>query len=155
MFALSAFILFPLVSCSGGTTRPELSAEEGIRSEIIASFVAKLFPIEGVNTSSFTAIAQALLKNPDLSGPIEMAVQGLNDAANGDWLGADDAAQIQIMKTLELQPWFVTLFITSRALLFDRSDVWSVLDYEGPSIEFGGYKYKGFDDIDWLPKGNL
>lgn len=119
--------------------------------KVMQRFVELLFPIEGVDTSSFTSVAQALIDNTDLSAPINNAVESLNDAAEENWLNIDGEAQTKIMKSYEAEPWFITLFITSRALLFDLPDVWSVLDYEGPSIEFGGYKYRGFDDIDWLP----
>jgi hypothetical protein len=30
--------------------------------------------------------------------------------------------------------------------------MWAHIDYPGPSLPFGGYVEKGFDDIDWLPK---
>ena len=33
----------------------------------------------------------------------------------------------------------------------DDPEVWSLLGYEGPSFEHGGYLRRGFDDLDWLP----
>jgi len=30
--------------------------------------------------------------------------------------------------------------------------LWKTLGYQGSSIEHGGYLYRGFDDIDWLPQ---
>jgi len=36
--------------------------------------------------------------------------------------------------------------------LFNNPKLWSVLNYGGPSLEEGGYKYDGFDDINWLPE---
>ena len=154
VFALPAFLLVPLSSCSEVIEQQEGSAHDTESLNVIALFVKRLFPIKGVSSPSFTAIAKSLLENPDLDTPIDAALKALSSASTGDWLNADDATQIQIMRTLESQTWFVTLFILSRALLFDRPDVWSAIGYDGPSLEFEGYKYRGFNDIDWLPKGD-
>lgn len=152
MFVIPALAILPLSSCSPNKIHSDNSAQNGVRLSTLQRFIELLFPIGGVDTPSFSTVALAIIDNPDLSEPINNAVESLNSAASGSWLSTEGAAQIQTMKAQETQPWFVTLFIMSRALLFDLPDVWSVLDYEGPSTEFGGYKYRGFDDIDWLPK---
>jgi hypothetical protein len=35
--------------------------------------------------------------------------------------------------------------------LYNDPEVWSLLGYEGPSFEQGGYLHRGFDDLGWLP----
>jgi hypothetical protein len=35
--------------------------------------------------------------------------------------------------------------------LMNQKSVWPRLGYEGSSFEKGGYRHRGFDDIDWLP----
>lgn len=152
LIVIPALVIFPLSSCSPSKRQADLSAVEGMRLRVMQRFVELLFPIEGVGVSSFKSVAQALLDNPDLGEFINAAVESFNDITEGHWLDVSVAEQTQSMKARETQTWFVMLFIMSRALLFDLPDVWSVLDYEGPSIEFGGYKYRGFDDIDWLPQ---
>ena len=152
MFVIPALAMLPLWSCFPNKIHSDNSAQNGVRLSTLQRFIEHLFPIEGVESASFSTVAMAILDNPVLSEPINNAVKSLNDMAEGNWLNAEVAAQTQTMKAQETQPWFVTLFIMSRALLFDLPDVWSILDYEGPSTEFGGYKYRGFDDIDWLPK---
>lgn len=34
--------------------------------------------------------------------------------------------------------------------IYNRTDVWAKLGYEGPSFDKGGYLKRGFDDISWL-----
>jgi hypothetical protein len=43
--------------------------------------------------------------------------------------------------------------VRSKAIvtLYDDHEVWSLLGYEGPSFEHGGYLDRGFDDLSWLP----
>ena len=36
--------------------------------------------------------------------------------------------------------------------LYDNPLVWKAFGYEGPSTHLGGYKDRGFDDLDWLPE---
>ncbi len=35
--------------------------------------------------------------------------------------------------------------------LYNQPGIWAKFGYEGPSAQLGGYLYRGFDDIDWLP----
>ncbi len=39
--------------------------------------------------------------------------------------------------------------------LDDDEEVWTVLGYEGPSFDKGGYLHRGFDDLDWLPEPRI
>lgn len=149
---LPVFLLFPLSACSPNTSGPDKLAEDVLKLKFMSRFAAHLFPIEGVEPDSFDSVGLALLDNPDLSAPIDSAIEALNAAAGSDWFSQDKSAQIEAMASVETQPWFTTLFVMSRAAFFDLPQVWTVLDFEGPSIEFGGYIDKGFDDIDWLPE---
>ncbi len=152
MFVIPALILAPvtmLTSCVPKNTQADQFAEDGVKARMIRRFVELLFPIMGVKPSSFTSVAKSLLNNPSLIDPIDAAI----DALNGEgWLNQNSSEQIEAMASVETQSWFTTLSIMSRAALFDLPQVWSVLNYEGPSLEFGGYKDRGFDDIDWLPQ---
>ena len=35
--------------------------------------------------------------------------------------------------------------------LYNDSEVWDLLGWEGESFSKGGYLTRGFDDLDWLP----
>ena len=51
---------------------------------------------------------------------------------------------------------FVTLLqATAVVELYDNPLVWKAFGYEGPSTHLGGYKDRGFDDLDWLPEPAL
>ncbi|HYI20625.1 MAG TPA: hypothetical protein VD836_18055 [Solirubrobacteraceae bacterium] len=48
---------------------------------------------------------------------------------------------------------FVTLLqATAVVELYDNPLVWKAFGYEGPSTHLGGYRDRGFDDLDWLPE---
>jgi hypothetical protein len=80
--------------------------------------------------------------------------QGLRDL---DVVGGAPFAQLEPDKALDvLRGISSTEFfegVRSRVVtsLYDDREVWSLLGYEGPSYEHGGYAERGFADLDWLP----
>ena len=59
--------------------------------------------------------------------------------------------RVSVLHGIEATPFFIKIRSALVAALYDQSDVWIKLGYEGSSAEFGGYLHRGFDDIDWLP----
>ncbi|NJO38293.1 MAG: hypothetical protein HC871_12680 [Rhizobiales bacterium] len=37
-------------------------------------------------------------------------------------------------------------------VLYNDHEVWKIFGYQGASFEEGGYLYRGFDDLSWLPE---
>jgi hypothetical protein len=44
------------------------------------------------------------------------------------------------------------LLADARDRLYALPAVWQAIGYPGSSLEFGGYRNRGYDDIDWLPE---
>jgi hypothetical protein len=39
--------------------------------------------------------------------------------------------------------------------LYNDTEVWQILGWEGESFSKGGYLERGFDDLDWLPAARV
>lgn len=62
----------------------------------------------------------------------------------------DEAGQAAALKEIETTPAFQAVRGECVVGIYNNPDVWTVLGYEGPSAELGGYINRGFSDIDWL-----
>ena len=57
-----------------------------------------------------------------------------------------------LVAKIDQEPFFKALLWRGAELVYRDPRVWALVGYEGSAIEHGGYKDRGFDDIDWLPK---
>jgi hypothetical protein len=64
-------------------------------------------------------------------------------------LQADRA--LEVLRSISTTAFFVQVHGQVITSLYDDREVWSLLGYEGPSYDQGGYLTRGFDDLDWLP----
>lgn len=81
-------------------------------------------------------------------------VARLNAAAGGDFAALDaDAKEAALQaEASSADPGF---FQAVRGqvvnVLYNDHEVWTIFGYQGASFEEGGYLFRGFDDLSWLP----
>jgi hypothetical protein len=122
---------------------------------------------------ALTDMVRVMFPHPSFpDGPYERCAQAILDAAADDVrfgtqleqglrdldvVGGAPFAQLAPDKALDvLRGISSTEFfegVRSRVVtsFYDDREVWSLLGYEGPSYDEGGYLERGFDDLDWLP----
>jgi hypothetical protein len=60
--------------------------------------------------------------------------------------------RLEAVKAVEGSEFFEAVRGTTAWTLYSNPQVWPLFGYQGPSVEYGGYLERGFDDIAWLPK---
>lgn len=126
-------------------------SDEGSRKLLVrmlrVMFPHKSFP-DGPYDRTATAIFTAAGKTA--AGKVNLA-SALNDLLTGGFDKLDDAAALAHLKSIEATEFFQLIRSTAISTLYDDPEVWTVLGYEGPSFDKGGYINRGFNDLDWLP----
>ncbi len=79
----------------------------------------------------------------------------LDDIAGGDFAALSDAEATAAVERIADSAFFKLVHSTTVVALYDDREVWSILGYEGPSYDKGGYVNRGFDDLDWLPAARI
>ncbi|MCB9948961.1 MAG: gluconate 2-dehydrogenase subunit 3 family protein [Rhodospirillaceae bacterium] len=94
-------------------------------------------------------------EDADLKAMIEDGTAALNTraqarhgAAYADIENEDD--RVGLLHEIETTPLFRKLRADLVVSLYNQTEVWQRLGYEGPSADQGGYINRGFDDLDWL-----
>lgn len=125
------------------------------RRHIIA-VARQLYPHDNLDDDVYVECMKAVDNAADADSALEEMLQNglaiLNSEAGGDWLNATNEEQIAALKKHEDSNFFLALQNTVRTALYGHPAVWTLIGYEGSSVEFGGYLERGFDDIDWLPE---
>lgn len=108
-----------------------------------------------IYASALKGLDSAAQKDKSLLSMLEAGVKNLDDAARKasapsfkdmGW----EADRLELLREIETGEFFQKVRSTLVTGIYNNRDVWSRLNYEGPSAEKGGYLERGFDDVDWL-----
>lgn len=123
--------------------------------ELLTRLIELQIPLSGVENAVFNDIASNLIdaskSEPALADAISSVISVLGKT---NWMEQSEDDQLRQLRDLGKEPWFSLINFRANGLFFESPNVWALIGYDGPSIEKGGYKYNGFDDISWLPVGS-
>ena len=86
---------------------------------------------------------------------LTQGLETLDAAAGGSFADLDDAAALELLRSLENAEFFRFVRGVAVVTLYNDHEVWDLLGYEGESYSKGGYIDRGFDDLDWLPNPRI
>lgn len=136
------------------------SFDEGI-ADTLLHMTRALYPHDKVGDAHYAEVVKAL--DGDVAGAEDPAaslslyqqgVERLNAAAGGAFKDLDANAKeaaLQAEASSEDPGFFQAARGKVVNVLYNSPEVWKIFGYEGPSYQEGGYLFRGFDDLSWLP----
>lgn len=79
-------------------------------------------------------------------------LQQLDQLTGGSFLKANDQRRLEAVKSIEGQEFFNTVRGKCVTALYDNEMAFATFGYEGSAWEKGGYLFRGFQDLKWLPE---
>ena len=143
-----------LVSCTRSadqTAATQAAATAGnLNLELLASVAYDILPYAELPPALYVKAAQQILDLKDKN--VVVGLEKLHAAShNAAWKNVPETERVAILSSLQDSPFFgVVRGKTLQVLLRDPA-TFAVVGYGGPSIQYGGYLFRGFDDINWLP----
>ncbi|MEJ2172608.1 MAG: hypothetical protein ACO22K_09590 [Woeseiaceae bacterium] len=130
-------------------------SDDDSASPAMVRLARMLFPHAGMPDSTYREIMgtvlAALAANPDSAGLVGAAEQALDARRDKPWVELDEADQAAAVAEIQGEAFFAAILGTVRGVFYTHPLVWAHIGYPGSSKEYGGYRNRGFDDIDWLP----
>ena len=121
----------------------------------IASVIRAIFPHDALAEGPYQRSAEAIVTNVSpVTHQLAVVVEGirsLDALAGGDLTALSTDELSAILRHIEQTEFFQLLLTSAVVTLYSDPETWSLLGYEGPSFDKGGYINRGFDDLDWLP----
>ena len=90
--------------------------------------------------------------NATLGAQLKTGVASLDKAKGIRWLELSEGNQTEVLAGMEKTPFFQTVRNATVAGIYNNPLVWREFGYEGASFPEGGYRYRGFNDLAWLPE---
>ncbi len=121
----------------------------------LARFARLLFPHDDLSNEVYAEVMNnvlmALGSDPATEDMLAAAEHALDVQDDKAWIDRDETEQIAAIENIQGEAFFAAILGTLRGAFYYNPAVWSHINYPGSSKEKGGYKFRGFDDIDWLP----
>jgi hypothetical protein len=115
-----------------------------------AMFPHARFP-DGPYERTAAAIAEAARSDLRMRAQLEQGMRELDVAGGAPFAELAPQAALEVLRGMSGTAFFEAVRSKTILTLYNDPEVWSILGYEGPSFEQGGYLHRGFDDLDWLP----
>ncbi len=130
---------------------------KNLKPETMATLIQvarDIYPHDRV-ADRYYAVACKSFDKADLKDDVETGITLLNSLAkashNVDYKAVGwEAERVAILQKIEKSPMFQAIRGSLVVGLYNQKEVWPIFGYQGASYEHGGYKNRGFDDIDWL-----
>ena len=156
-----------LSGAAGSALRPDLlsmsrawagsvsTLDDSLRQAMVR-MARLLFPHDALADDVYAEILDGALSDTASSSAfaayLEAAATNLDRQSGGNWWGLDEPEQIDAMRSIAEEPYFVAIREQVRLGVYNGAAFWQHIGYPGPSKGFGGYLYRGAGDIDWLPE---
>ena len=152
-FILSAITFSALAAAGNEFLRFSAAWAQGTPdTDWLARMARILYPHDAIDDAIYEEVIQDILNaaadDPAFGASLSEASAALGPA----WYGMDQPSQISALQSIEGSSYFGAIQASVRTRFYSHDKVWEHIGYPGPSVQFGGYVDRGFDDIDWLPE---
>lgn len=149
---LALIAAMPLIP---GTCLAATSPAATNRVASTAALLRTAFPHKGMAVSFYTGVATRYLGDIDANDALRTAhdrgMTMLDDNHIAPFADLPAVIQTSLVHKIDQEPFFKALIWRGAELVYRDPQIWERVGFEGSSLEYGGYKERGFDDIDWLP----
>ena len=139
----------------------EFAAFDEATAGTLLQMTRALYPHEQVGDVHYAKVVksldEAVAGAEDADAALAVYAEGvarLNDAAGGSFADLDADAKEEALQA-EADSDDPGFFQAVRGqvvnVLYNDHEVWKIFGYQGASYEEGGYLFRGFDDLSWLP----
>jgi len=133
----------------------DLTAFSPSSAETLVAIVRTLCPHDRVPDRCYRGVvfkldAQAQT-DPTFADMLAVGVQQLDGLQPLRFGELSEGGRVAALRKFEGSAFFRAVQRGAVRHLYDDREVWELLGYEGASHHLGGYRTRGFADLDWLP----
>ena len=135
----------------------ELSHIDQDQADAIMVLARTLYPHKTLPDAVYALAVKdvdAKATDPKTVDVIKTGVAKLNDAASGKWNDSasfSDAQRTSIVQANQTDPFVLLVRGQCITSLYNNDMAFAHFGYEGEAFSKGGYVYRGFNDLTWLP----
>jgi len=126
-----------------------LSSAEG---EALMAMARTIAPHDKLEDAAYAIVIQAIDGEAGKDASLLMLVkEGVAGLGSG-FAGAPEIERVETLKKIESSAFFQTMRFKTLQILYSTPLAYAYFGYEGEAFSKGGYLYRGFNDLRWLPE---
>jgi hypothetical protein len=135
----------------------ELVALTQAQADSIMLLAKTLYPHRNLPDAVYALVLKDIdtkAHDPATAQLIAHGVASLDTAAGGAWHGSKgvgDAARTRIVVAMQTEPFVQMVRAQCITSLYDNEMAYAHFGYQGEAYSKGGYLFRGFNDLSWLP----
>ena len=137
---------------SGRAWAVDLASLTSSEGAALLSMARTIAPHDKLDDAAYALVIQAVdgeaAKDANI---LKMIKEGV--AALGTGFASDsESERVEALKKIESSPFFQTMRLETLQVLYSNSIAYAHFGYEGEAFSKGGYLFRGFNDLRWLPE---
>jgi hypothetical protein len=126
-----------------------LTSSEGATLMSLARTIA---PHDKLDDAAYALVVQAIDSDAAKdAGTHKMIQEGLA-ALRADFSATSETERVAALKAIESSTFFQTMRLKTLQVLYSGPIAYAYFGYEGEAFSKGGYLFRGFNDLRWLPE---
>jgi hypothetical protein len=127
--------------------------------QMLTGMLRTMFPHPSIADAPYERCAAEILEtaesDPRVKGQLLQGLVDLDARSGGSFGGLHETAALEVLEAMAGTPFFEAVRAKAILTLYNDTEVWRALGYEGASYQHGGYLDRGYGDLDWLPEPSL
>jgi hypothetical protein len=140
---------------SAGALKQISAWAQGGPGATLVRMARHLYPHDALDDAVYAQVLDdalgATAADTSLADAFRSAESELDARSESGFLDLTADEQLATMQTFEDSEFFAAIATAVRIRLYNHPAFWSLIGYEGPSWQRGGYLNRGAGEIDWLP----
>jgi hypothetical protein len=109
-------------------------------------------PHDKLDDAAYALVIQAVDADAGKSAnTLQMIKEGVASLGSNFALSSE-SERVEILKKIESSAFFQTMRLKTLQVLYSSSIAYAYFGYEGEAFSKGGYLFRGFNDLRWLPE---
>jgi hypothetical protein len=126
-----------------------LSSSEGATLMSLARTIA---PHDKLDDAAYALVVQAIDGDAAKDAATHKMIEAGLAALGADFSATSETGRVAALKKIESSAFFQTMRLKTLQVLYSSPIAYAYFGYEGEAFSKGGYLFRGFNDLRWLPE---
>ena len=129
----------------------DLMALTSAQGQALIAVARTIAPHDKLEDAAYAMVIQAVdAEAAQDSALLALLKEGVTTLGPG-FADAPEAERVEALRKIESSPFFQTMRVKTLQILYATPLAYAYFGYEGEAFSKGGYLYRGFNDLRWLP----
>ena len=130
----------------------DLTALTSSEGATLLSMTRTIAPHDKLDDAAYALVVQAVDGDAGKDANTRKRIkEGLAGLGTG-FAASSESERVEALKKIESSAFFQTMRVNTLQLLYANPIAYAYFGYEGEAFSKGGYLFRGFNDLRWLPE---